>query len=152
MNVSSGRMFYGIAFLVLSIVVLARITDAGTTLESSTDATSPTTQLDVVVTTTAPGSGSNDTDSDFTTTAAPRNTTVHTGLYTVDYIIIGVTAASVAGSVALVIVVVVSGYKKSKEVKKVYPHDEDRKSIVSGKSSVSNRSGRSKSDRGILND
>jgi len=150
MNVSSGRMFYGIAFLVLSFVVLARITDAGTT---TTDATSPTSTGGVVETTTAPGSGSNDTDPDLTaTTAAPRNTTVHTGLYTVDYIIIGVTAASVAGSVALVIVVVVSGYKKSKEVKKVYPHDEDRKSIVSGKSSVSNRSGRSKSDRGILND
>lgn len=74
------------------------------------------------------------------TTAAPS-----TGLMTVDYIIIGVTSAAGAFCIGLIIYVVISSKKESKNKSKVAQMkvEDDKKSIVSKKSSKSSMSSKS---------
>jgi len=58
------------------------------------------------------------------TTAIPGTTTEDPGLYTVDYIIIGVASAAIAAALCLLVVVVISNRKKSKQAMKIDPGHE----------------------------
>jgi len=53
-----------------------------------------------------------------------ETTTPEIGLYTVDYIIIGVASAAIAASISLLIAVIIMNRKKSKQAIKIDPNHE----------------------------